>query len=537
MLKRRKWIILLPIVTMAAAVGYVVYKLPSVYESTTILTVKPPTIPNTVVQPLSSTDLIQRIETINQAVLSRTALEPMISKYKLFELERNAGVPTELMIEKMRKNIKVDLEKTDNEKLAAFRITYRDRAPESARNVAAELASKYINAMMIDQQREADNTQEFIDSEVELKKKTLDELSKQRLDIMMENVETLPESAQGLIAQLEGLRKSEENLSKDIQSLNSEKGRLNDNIRSLNSQIRLVEDLGQKDIEDALRKGTDVKQSPAYAQLLQKRAELEARLKNLKKQYTDKMPLVVDMREQIVAVNKALDELEASAKVSVESAKVSSDRKAEMQKRSFEIEKQKIEGQLSNIDTQISLKQQQIQQNSGQIAVLEAKINTIPNVKVALEGVETQFQTAKKAFDDLLEKKNNAQLIVNRASKAQGETIEVIDPANLPKSPVAPKRELLTAFGGALGLALGLFLAALFEIPRLFKIQNIEDAKHYTGLPLLASVPPLLTHNEIAWQKRSHWLKVLAGIAVAIGLVPLIIMALQATRVFERVVS
>ena len=49
------------------------------------------------------------------------------------------------------------------------------------------------------------------------------------------------------------------------------------------------------------------------------------------------------------------------------------------------------------------------------------------------------------------------------------------------------------------------------------KIQNIEDAKHYTGLPILASVPPLHSHSEKAWLKRSHWLKVLAGTAAAVA--------------------
>lgn len=537
MLKRRKWLILLPIITMTAAVGYVVYKLPSVYESRTVLTVKPPTISEKVVNSLSEADLSQRIETVNQQVLSRTSLEPMIAKYKLFELERNAGAPTELIIEKMRKNINIELEKTDNEKLAAFKISYRDRTPDAARNVTAELASKYVNQQVVDATEIAKDTESFIEKELQERKAALDALEKQRLEIMMQNVETLPESAQGLIAQLEGLRLSEANLSKDIQSLNSEKGRQSDNIRSLNSQIRLIEDLGEKDIEEALKSGTDITKSPAYAQLLQKRAELEAKLKNLKAQYTDKMPVVVDTREQIKAVNNALVELKQSAENSVADVKKSSSRKAEMQKRTLEIEKQKIEGQLSNMDTQIALKNQQIQQNSLQIASLESKINTIPNVKVALEGVETQYQSAKKAYDDLLEKKNSAQLQVNRESNAQGETIRVVDPANLPTSPVAPKRQLLTAFGGAIGLAMGLFLAALFEIPRLFKIQSIEDAKHYTGLPLLASVPPLLTHNEISWQKRSQWLKIMAGIAVAIGVIPLIIMALQASRVFERVVS
>jgi len=96
---------------------------------------------------------------------------------------------------------------------------------------------------------------------------------------------------------------------------------------------------------------------------------------------------------------------------------------------------------------------------------------------------------------------------------------------------------MLTLLGAGIGLVIGLFLAAVIELPRIFRIQNIEDAKHYTGLPVLASVPPLLSHDEKAWQKRVRWLKVMAGVAVAIGIIPLIAMALQATRIFERMVS
>jgi hypothetical protein len=133
--------------------------------------------------------------------------------------------------------------------------------------------------------------------------------------------------------------------------------------------------------------------------------------------------------------------------------------------------------------------------------------------------------------------KTGATLQVDRESNAQGETIRVQDPANLPQSPVAPKRELLTALGAAIGIALGLLLAAAFELPRILRIQNVEDAKHYTGLPVLATVPPLLSQEEKVWNKRLHFFKVSAGIAAAIGIIPLIIIALQITHLFERLVS
>src|SRR5436190_12400584 len=144
-LKHQKSLILLPILTMTMAIGYVVYRLPSIYESTSLLTVKPPTISANLVQSLSNEDLSQRLTTISQEVLSRSSLEPMVQKYDLYKVERGNGVPMELIIEKMYKNIVVKVDET-NDKVAAFRISYRDRDPQAARNVAADLASKYVNA-------------------------------------------------------------------------------------------------------------------------------------------------------------------------------------------------------------------------------------------------------------------------------------------------------------------------------------------------------------------------------------------------------
>src|SRR5438477_2957545 len=148
MLKRQKWLIVLPTITMTAAIGYVIYKLPSIYESTSLLTVKPPTISSNLVQSLTNEDLSQRLQTINQEVLSRSSLEPMVQKYDLYKQERAAGVPMELIIERMYKATKVVLDESGNEKVAAFRISYRDRDPQAARNVTAELASKYVNAQV-----------------------------------------------------------------------------------------------------------------------------------------------------------------------------------------------------------------------------------------------------------------------------------------------------------------------------------------------------------------------------------------------------
>lgn len=538
MLKRRKWLIILPIITLTVAVGYVVYKLPSMYESTSLLTLKPPTISPMVVQSLSEEDLSQRLQTISQEVLSRSSLEPMVLKYKLYEAERNAGMPMEFIIEQMGRNIKVELEQTDGQKVAAFRVSYRDRSPEAARNVTAELASKFVNAQVLSATQRAETTREFIENQVNLAKTSLDNLEKQRLEIMMQNVETLPESEQGLVAQLQGLRQREQTIAKERETLITLKGRLQDSIRALNSQARLIEDFGEKETQSVVTQASRIEDTPAYAQLINKRAELTARLEKLKAQFREKHPEVIDTAIQIDKVNEEIEALSKNTQQRIKEASQAGSRRAELQKQNLLIERQKAESEIAQVEQQMQYKDQEIQQNAGQIAILESKINSIPNVKVALESVNTQYHSAKQTYDDFLKKKNSAELMVGVESNAQGETIRVQDHANLPSAPAnASKKPMLVAVGAVLGLGFGLFLAGLFEIPRLFTIQSIQDAKHYTGLPVLASVPPLLSHNEIAWQKRAHWFKVLAGIAIAVGVIPLLIMALQASHIFDRIVS
>ena len=194
----------------------------------------------------------------------------MVQKYDLYKQERASGMPMELIIEKMYKNIKVDLEETGNEKVAAFRIRYRDRDPQAARNVTAELASKYVNAQVQTSTEIAESTNELFEKQLNEKKTALDDLEKQRLDIMMQNVATLPESEQGLVAQLQGLHQRDDTITKEKETLFNEKGRLSDSIAANNRQMRLIEDFGEKETQDSARQASQTENSPAYGELMKR---------------------------------------------------------------------------------------------------------------------------------------------------------------------------------------------------------------------------------------------------------------------------
>jgi hypothetical protein len=96
---------------------------------------------------------------------------------------------------------------------------------------------------------------------------------------------------------------------------------------------------------------------------------------------------------------------------------------------------------------------------------------------------------------------------------------------------------LLIALGLALGLAVGLLFAAAFEVPRLMTIQSVEDARHYTGLPVLISVPELLTPKEQRRARLRRMATACAGVALTIVSIPVLALALRATHVFDMFVS
>src|SRR5213078_862803 len=144
-IRRRKWLIILPIIAVTSAVALVVYRLPDVYESSTLIVVRPSTLPNSLVPSITEDSLTRQLTSIAQVVTSRSQLEPLVEKYDLYKAERMRGEPMESLIEMMRRDIKVEVNTSRNDITNGFNISYRGRNPKSTQAVAAELASKYID--------------------------------------------------------------------------------------------------------------------------------------------------------------------------------------------------------------------------------------------------------------------------------------------------------------------------------------------------------------------------------------------------------
>ena len=518
-LQRRKWLVILPAIAIATAVAWVVYRLPDVYESSTLIVVKPSTLPKTVVQTTTEDNLTRQLSSIAQVVQSRSSLEPLVEKYDLYKSERLRGEPIESVIEMMRRDVNVKVNTTRNDITNGFNISYRYRDAKIAQAITSELASKYTSVQTQNQSNAGQAAKNFMDNQVAQAREALSAVDKQLLDFKNANLGALPDEVQPMLNQLTGLREEQKTLITEI-------GRLQDQRASAANQLALLKKAYRTSIEDAAETMTDPKTTNSWAQLVSRRAALMGELTSLKQQYKDIHPDVIAKQKELDQVQEEMDKQEAQWKNDIK-------QKQERLEKHPDITSGSVQAQIDNADNEIKRQQKALSDNQSQIAALVERIDKVPGVDVQLGALERDYQTKKAAYDELLEQQQKISLNTEAIVQQQGEGIEVIDPANLPSKPVAPKRFMLGAFGLVAGLGLGLLLVGIFEGPRLLTIQNTEDARHYTGLPVLLAVPELLTPQEARAIPRRRRLLLAAGVVATLVSIPMLALALKLTHVFE----
>ena len=185
--------------------------------------------------------------------------------------------------------------------------------------------------------------------------------------------------------------------------------------------------------------------------------------------------------------------------------------------------------------------QQQIEAVQGQIKIAqleEAGINReIASVNGALRAYQSRIEeqpSGEKEYTELQRDRDNAQteflklqqsiqmskISLNMERQKQGETLEVIDNASTPTAPTSPQRAKIIPFGLAGGLVLGFILVGVREV-RDTSLKNLKDARLYTQLSILGSIP--LLENDVVVQRRKQvmWVSwatgTILGIAIMAG--------------------
>jgi len=478
MLRRRLKVILLPAL-LAPVAGYLIsYAFPPRYTSQSTILVEAQKVPEGYVKPAITDDVLLRIATIQQKVVSRSRLKAMVERLNLAkhgnvddvitEISQNLSVEplssdmTAAATASEKKAKKQPGQTTNTNPVPGFTVSYTADNAKDAQQICSQLTSMMLEENFNMRQEVARDTTTFLKGQLDQAKQDLDNQDAKLADFKKQYLGQLPGD--------------EDSNLRILTSLNAQ---LEANTQTLN---RAQQDRAYAESVLTQQLATwKASQSSTDPQTLQKQlASLESQLITLQARYTDDHPDVVKTKNDIAEVKRRLNELNsAPAQGPDANAKGNVTEPPEIRQLRLQIH------QYEEVIAQAERDQKRAQ---GQISVFQGRIATSPNVEEQYKQLTRDYDTAEKIYNTLLSQKSQSEVQTEMEQQQKGEQMRLMVPAGLPQDPTFPNRWLLAGGGLGAGLAVGFGLALWLEL-RDKSIRTEQDVLAVLELPMLASVP------------------------------------------------
>ncbi|MGB9103124.1 MAG: Wzz/FepE/Etk N-terminal domain-containing protein [Terriglobales bacterium] len=464
--RRRVWWLVLPAVIVPVLTFLVSLKIPNRYTSETTVLVDQQKVPDNFVKPVVTEDLNGRLATMQEQILSRTRLQPMIERFGLFKADQGK-VPMEVLVDRMRKLITVTPlranEGVRRGDMPGFSISFTAENARLAQQICAEITSMFMSENLKAREQSAMGTTDFLISQLDEAKHELDSQDSKLAQFKMKYTGQLPEQEQTNLSML----------------------------ATLNSQLDATTQMLARAQQDKTYSESLLAQQTAAWQassrttanpdtLEHQLSALQSQLVTLQSKYTDDHPDIIKLKREIARLKKALSEnASASDALSKDAYKVGLTQPPELQQLRLQIH------QLESVVKERSSEQQRLRQ---QIGLYQSRVQLSPKVEEEYKQLTRDYTTAQKFYDDLLNKKTQSEMATNLERRQQGEQFRVMDPPNLPETPTYPKRWQFAGFGVLGGLGIGLAAVVILEF-RDKVVRTESDVEYYLKLPTLAMVP------------------------------------------------
>ena len=494
-LRRRKWLVMLPFVLLSIGTLVGSQYLPNRYRSETLILVVPQRVPESYVKSTVTTRIEDRLQSISQQILSRTRLERIVQDFNLYAEERRTGI-MEDVIERMRRDIDVKVVKGD-----AFSISYMSDSAQTAMKVTERLATLFIDENLKDRELLAVGTNQFLEAQLEEARLKLVEHENKLEIYRRQHAGQLPSQLQ---PNLQALQNTQMQIQAVLDSLNRDRDRKMMLERLLSDAEPVVEApapaAAVTTAETPQIGGTVAQQLEQSRQML---AALELRLKPNHPDIRRMQRAIADLESRAAVEATATPGTPAKPTVVVDPREAA--RLTRVREMTLELE---------SVTRQIALKEAEERRLRDAAAAYQVKIDGVPSRESELAELTRDYETMQKVYQDLLAKQQDSQVAANLERRQIGEQFKVLDVARLPEKPFSPNRLLINGGGALAGLALGFGLVFLLEY-RDRSLRSGPDVTAVLNLPVLATVPLIFTTDDRRRMRRRRMLAWSSGAALA----------------------
>ena len=514
---RRKWLAILIFAAPAAAALSLIFFLPNIYQSTATVLVDRQQIPESFVRSTVTSALETRLQTISQEILSRSRLEALIDRFGLYA-DLRKRVSSEEVIARLRGDIRLELKSADvrgNERVAtvAFTLSYQGTNPAMTAAVTNTLAGFYIEENLKARERQAIGTAEFL--KVQLAE------TKKRLDTQEERVSTFKRRYLGeLPQQMEANLATLERLQMQLRMNADSQMRANERRQTLSSQ------LAEADSLVASGTGSNGVAAGPSERLVQMKHELI----RLRTQFSERYPDVIQLKDQIAALERELAETKSTEPKPDEKSAAEQATSPAGPVSPYVL---RLKEALSEVQTDLKVLKSEENRLRAGLASYQTRVENVPRRDQEFQELSRDYESTRELYQSLMKRYDEARLAESMEQRQKGEQFRIIEPAVPDPRPAAPNRLRLVVMALAISLGLAVGSAVLAEnIDTSF--HSVDDLRAFSPAPVLVSIPKIVTQADL---RRARWRMRFAASVALIGLVVLVGIAYVVASGNEQLVA
>jgi uncharacterized protein involved in exopolysaccharide biosynthesis len=450
-----------------------------------------------------------------QNIQSRDTLTSIINTYGLYKDELK-GEPMEDVITKMKAAIGIKpLNGWTNlagKSLPAMEVTFAYSDKYTAQKVCNELVSRFMTANSELNRQFQQATSDFLTDEGERARHDLDEVEQKLAAYREKNAGRLPDEMQSNLERMNALENRVGSFS-DALSRNSEQRMM------LESELSIAKD---RLATYQMNSPQAIGQNQKLAALDREIEQLQDNIESMKTRYTDDFPNLQAARDRLGFLKTQREKTAKEQATKEQSAKDNPSKAPPTYNPSQTRERMSAEAVVQQIETQLKANEMERKRYNEGLAKLNATLNNYSARLQSMPASEKDYndllrdrELAKQRYINYQIKREKSGVSLELERRKQGETLELIDSASLPPAPSAPKRAMIIPIGGGVGLALGVILVGMREVKDT-SLKNLKDARLYTQLSILGSIP--LLENDVVVQRRKQMMWVSWAAATFLGL-------------------
>lgn len=485
--RRRHVIFLLLVLTGWMAVWGATWFMPVRYKSGTLILVEAPSMPRDYVVPNVNDSLQDRLQSITQQILSRTRLLLIIEKLGLYS-EAHHPLTLDQKVEKMQKDIEIELVRNPQNQISAFRVFYSAPEPHVAQNVTRELTQLFIEENLKVRAQISENTTEFISSQLENARATLADQETRVRAYQAAHMGELPSQQASNLQILSGLQSQ----------LRNEQDALNGARQQSVYHQTLIQQY--RSLQGSARTVTGAPGGlPAIDQQLE---TLRRKLADLTARYTDSHPEVQETKAEIAKTEKIREDLMVSLKNEATRKEPTPEGQSpEIADPVQNTALLQLQSQLRADQVDIANREQSITDLKKWINEYQGRLSQEPAVEQQLADLTRGYEQSQANYNDLLKKKNDSKMATSMEQMQQGERFTMLDPPSLPLQPSSPNRLKMSAIALVAGFGLGILVVALLEFLD-DRVHSDAEIKKLLSVAVISEIPEMLNSSDEKRSKR-----------------------------------